>query len=936
MKQIVLSIMLFFAVAANAVPAFPGLINFRQPNDGGTVSIYLKGDERVHWAETKDGYSLMHRNDGSLVFAMQGENGDMLPSPYLAADKEQRSPEVEAFLSTIPLHLHYSQQQVESLTSIWKEVEKAKKGPKYMSDVIGTKKFLLILFEFNDKHFSHNANEFEALMNQVNYTADGRTGSVRDYYYDVSGGLFTLSMDVVGPFRGASNTAFYGNTDYGYQYFAREAVDSAAKYVDFSNYDNDGDGYIDGLHIIFAGHGEEAGASADHIWSHKSNIWNAPTYNNTVVDVYSCSPECSGNSGNNMTHIGVVCHELGHVFGAPDYYDTDYSGSGGEFPGLGEWDIMSGGSWNFSGAAPAHHNPYTKIYVYKWATCNTITATAAQYILDPVAMTNDDFYRVNTSTNGDFFLIENRQKIKWDKGIPGHGMLVYHVHPNANGASVQNYRHPQQIYILAYSTEQYPNDSPSSYGSVNSEYATFPGGTLNRDSLTDNSTPWFRPWSKQPNNLPFYNISDDPRTGKLFFSVQDVSPDPISAMAEGIDTDKILLTWERYGTLSTLILRSDNPNTFATPTSDMREGDTLDNGNIVCYLGSSYTALATGLEQNVHHYFKLFTKKRNGSFSDGIVIDGATLNCPATEWRTEDFENASINSLPDCWSGDWVTSEINGQKSLVSPNNTTMSIRDWSQVTCRPIMFDTTLTRVFQYSIKFLEGCNEETRLNVEYQENAFADWVVIDSVVWDSSLNEWNDRYLLIDNIGNYSRLRFKLSTDGSDRAAIDNIGFSDGWLINCTKGAGGDIEPLGYSVVYWNDSIEYIIRPHEGYDVHRLTYDSRVILPSRLTPRGDGSFSYKVGESSGSHIIHAAFKRNLDINEPAINNITIYPNPTNGILNVNCTTGSTIKIYDTRGCLVISQIATEETTTIDMQNMPKGIYIMQCGKNVKKIVKK
>ena len=938
MKKIIFTILLFFAVAANAVPAFPGLIQFRQPADGKTVSIYMKGDERVHWAETEDGYSLLHRDDGSLVFAMRGENGDMLPSPYLAANRGERDPETEAFLSKTPLHLHFSKSQIESLTMIWDQLENEKRGAKTMASVTGEKKFLLILFEFSDKHFTHSLDQFAALMNQVNYSTNGRTGSVHDYYYDVSGGLFSLNMDVVGPFRGTREMAFYGNTDYGYQYFAREAVDSAAKYVNFADYDNDGDGNIDGLHIIFAGYGEEAGAGEDCIWSHKSYIYNPPTYNNTVVDLYSCSPECSGYNGSELTQIGVICHELGHVFGAPDFYDTDYGSSGGEFPGLGKWDIMSSGSWNNDGCTPAHHNAYTKIYIYHWATCDTITADSARYILDPVAITHNDYYRVNTSTEGDFFLIENRQKIKWDGALPGHGLIVYHVHPNAHGSSVTNKQHPQQIYILAYNNaNQYPNSNPSSYGSINTESASFPGGYAKRDSLTDNSSPWFRPWSKQPNNIPFFNISEDTRTNKVFFTVQDISPDPLSPMTEGLDMDKILLSWTRYGSQKTLILMNPSHTPTSVPCDTTRLGDTLADGSIVVYFNNGYNTVINDLQQGNLYNFRLFTQRNNGTFSNGVNTSGSPLNCQVSNWHSEDFENVPQGQLPDCWLGDWKTESLNGNNVLSTTPNISLTDRFWCPVTSRPLMCEDAQSHVIQYSAHFFDGCSEQTKLMVEFQASPTEDWAVVDTIVWNENLDEWNDRYLFFNGSEIYSRLRFSLYTNGHEKVAIDNLQITDGWLVNSTAAYGGDIEPLGYTVAEPGDSIEYIVTPHSGYEVQRLVYDNHVILPRRLTDRGDGSFSYKIGENNGQHTMHAAFRRTSGIEQAEESSVSIYPNPTNGTLNVTCQAGSAIKLYDTRGSLVLSQTATEEYTTLNLSNLPNGIYILNCdGHKSIKVVKK
>ena len=43
----------------------------------------------------------------------------------------------------------------------------------------------------------------------------------------------------------------------------------------------------------------------------------------------------------------IVLHEFGHALGLPDLYDTDYSSSG-----IGNWGVMSGGSWGGNGSSP--------------------------------------------------------------------------------------------------------------------------------------------------------------------------------------------------------------------------------------------------------------------------------------------------------------------------------------------------------------------------------------------------------------------------------------------------------------------------------------------------------------------------------------------------------------------------------------------------------
>lgn len=933
MKKIIL--FLLVALTCNnifAVPAYPEKISFTQPGTEITVTIYLKGDEHVHWAETVDGYSLLHSDDGSLVYAIRNDKGDMVPTTLLATDPDSRSPEVQEFLKKTEKHLHFSQSQVDEMLSIWKQVEDAKTGPKAMSDVTGDKRFLVILFAFSDKPMTHTIFEFRQLFNQVNFTAGGRTGSVHDYYYDVSGGLFSLHVDIAGPYTGVYNTAFYGNTDQGYQTFAREAVDSAAKDVDFSNYDNDGDGYIDGLHIIFAGYGEEAGAGEDCIWSHKWNIFNAPTYNNTVIDVYSCSPECKGSYGGIITNIGVICHELGHVFGAPDYYDTDYAGSGGEYPGLGQWDIMSSGSWNRSGVTPAQHNPYTKIYIYNWATCDTIDATPQTVILNPSENSLNEFHRINTSTPGDFFLIENRQKIKWDAGIPSHGMLVYHIHPNASGAYVSNYTHPQQIYILTKTSanDSFPTSTPSSYGIINSSAATYPGEYPTRTSLTDNTSPWFRPWSKQPNNIPFLNIAENTTSKQVFFTVGNASPNPLSIIAEGTDQQSIALQWTPYADYKTLIAVNAESNTFGIPDGQYEVGDTIDGGGIVIYKGNASSTLLSDLQRNHLYYFKAFSCITNTTYSDGISAQASTLNCDDFEWQNEDFENTPFNGLPDCWTGDWTVDSIMGQQALVSKGE------GWHSVSSRPLVFDTIHNAVLHFKIHFGNLCNETACIKTEYRSNASAQWQTIDSCNWIFGSATWRDTYLQLPDAGNNSRLRFTAYTNNGASIAIDNIEIQYGSLIYASSDNNGNITPNGYSILGDDDTISYRISPLAGYHLKNIKLDNQTISKNSLISLENDTYIYNLTGVSGSHTVYATFEKNVAINTVDNEILKIYPNPASDHITVEATAGSTVALYDISGRLIEKKNSDGNQLIFNLEQLHKGVYILNNGYTTTKVIKK
>ena len=132
----------------------------------------------------------------------------------------------------------------------------------------------------------------------------------------------SLTVDVVGPYTVSKAMSYYGSNDSDGQdsnpdEMVAEAVALANADVDFSQYDNDKDGVVDGVYVLFAGYGEEAGAPADAIWSHAWEVYPAVTYDGVRISSYSCSPELMNNAQSNpnaiITPIGVICHEFSHV-----------------------------------------------------------------------------------------------------------------------------------------------------------------------------------------------------------------------------------------------------------------------------------------------------------------------------------------------------------------------------------------------------------------------------------------------------------------------------------------------------------------------------------------------------------------------------------------------------------------------------------------------
>jgi len=537
-------------ITAIASPAYPGLIKMTQP-DGTTISLYLKGDEKVHWMESEDGYSLLYDNNKTIVYAISDEKGGMIPSSVVAEDISMRSSPIKTFLKEIPQKLSYSTAQVNTLKSIWEIASNSSgTGSGLFRATIGEARAICALVDFPNREFVKTKEDFNNLMNQAGYSASGAMGSVSDYYKENSYGKLNFVITVAGPYRLSKNWEYYGENDNDgneiaerVQEFATEAARLTFNdpNINPADYDNDNDGFIDSFHIIYAGYGEEAGGGANAIWAHKYGF---PTisFGNKRLNVYSCSPELRGGSGNNITNIGVICHELCHVFGAPDFYDADGDGSGGNFSGTGNWDLMANGSWNNNGISPAHINMYQKI---KFGWVNPEVLNQPQIISNmPNSAMNAVAYRYDTSTPGEYFVLENRQRIGFDRSIPGTGLLIYHV--SITDADIRNntvnIRHPQKMYPVCASANTNPTGTPSSYGSINSSGCPFPG-TSNNTSFTDYTVPAATSWNGANTVKPLTEIQEQNNTISFRFSMPDA--EPVTNLQAIVENQTVKLSWNK-------------------------------------------------------------------------------------------------------------------------------------------------------------------------------------------------------------------------------------------------------------------------------------------------------------------------------------------------------------------------------------------------------
>ena len=779
---IILATALFCLVnVAKAVTAYPYPIRFTQPDKTTVLTLTMKGDERIKWAETEDGYSLIYNDEGYFCYATKDSEGNMVPSQYIATDIAARSAEVQAFLERTPKKLFYSDMQVQNLIRIWNLVNETKTKSLDKAVTLGQVKFPVILASFSNRAFVLQKRQFNNLLNQVNY---GVSGSVHDFYNENSYGKMNLEFVVIGPVQLPRTIAYYGNNSNGNsQQFARDAITLANDSVDFAQFDNDNNGFVDGVHIFFAGYGEESGGGADCIWSHRGTLVTACSVDGKSLRDYSCSPELRGSSGNSVTNIGVICHELGHVFGAPDFYDTDYESSGGQYPGTGTWDIMASGSWNGNGAKPAHHNPYTKCYIYHWATPRTLSQPEV-IVMNDAETYDNSFYRVETATHNEYFLLENRQNHKFDANIPGFGMLVYRAHSSGVPGYNVNNTHPQKFYVVtSVNNNDIPNSFVNSYGTV--ESASCPFGAY-KNQFTDASAPSAKAWNGSATNKPITNITRVTRNKTVCFTFMGADINPGSFEATPATSNSIKLTWGLWNYEKVMLVYSAN-GVFGTPQGEgYNAGDPITGGGTVIYQGYANNFIHSGLTPQTLYRYKIFSL-HNNAWTTGVEASATTPRDARAIPYTENFD-ADSNNLPADWNVEGETDNYkwrvaygdNNSYAPYSPTNcmycgapSTNYDNETTLLETAPVNTSTVGAAHVSFYLRNQKRLNYQDVLTVKYRTSLADEWTTI--AIYNTSMATWREESLNVPCVP-FLQVAFEGTSYFGRGIGIDNVTFAQG----------------------------------------------------------------------------------------------------------------------------------------------------------------
>ncbi len=432
-----------------ASPAAPVEITLTQP-DGTHFTAFQWGDEWNNGYETASGYSILQTADGWWSYARAQADGRLAP-----AHSNGRTLRVGVDLpGDIPLHLRATGKP-SSLRADKPTVAAPAAGPEYVyPPASGDARLLVLLAKFNDQAETYPASYFQQLV-------FGPGSSLKSYYQEVSYGSLNLLPAAESCGTIDDGLADWRALDYAHPNTGASVAEANLKItkdiltlnddcIDYGIYDLDHDGSLAAdellIVVVVAGWEQAYGdAATPSIWAHSFylDFVEQPVLDGVAIgsyyrqSYYAQVGEIHGTgSDQHAATLGVLAHEFGHLLNWPDLYDPD-----GSTEGVGRWSIMGAGGWNQTGTwpgdTPAHPDAWSKWY-QGWLTPLEITTpqddvpinqaedTPEAYLIRSNPGGIDWIFNYHTG-RGEYFLVENRQQTLSDAGLPGCGLLVWHI-----------------------------------------------------------------------------------------------------------------------------------------------------------------------------------------------------------------------------------------------------------------------------------------------------------------------------------------------------------------------------------------------------------------------------------------------------------------------------------------------------------------------------
>ena len=281
----------------------------------------------------------------------------------------------------------------------------------------GARKTFALLIEFQDRQHQNSAQD-------IHKTLYGKPGPGAPYeslaaYYDRASyhKLDLYGGTTLGWYLAPYSRAEVKQTDAGRDRLVKEALEYFnSQGHDFSQYDTDKDGVVDFFYVLWAGQDEGWGG----FWWPYQTVLDDPKFTLNGVGFWRFAWMWESRPLGSPFDAPTPIHETGHALGLPDYYD--YDPKAGAPGGVGGLDMMD--------SAKHDHNCFSK-WMLDWVTPTVISGGSSVLTLRPSGSSDDCvllwYAAKSPALFAQFFMVQNRQRLENDVGIPGDGLVIWHV-----------------------------------------------------------------------------------------------------------------------------------------------------------------------------------------------------------------------------------------------------------------------------------------------------------------------------------------------------------------------------------------------------------------------------------------------------------------------------------------------------------------------------
>ena len=453
-KQLSLIVCLMFcslttwAAKAESIP-----VQVRQA-DGSVITVILRGDEHINWYTTLDGVLLVQGADNNYYIGKVEKSGNLIATKQLAHEALTRSQVERNLIAKQDKEKFYAY-----VNKIAEESENAydnsplTRGPIIDSGYggvpyfphIGSPKALVILAEFQDTTFTIQDTKkvfTNYLMNEGHFTETPygqymNYKGVRGYFKDCSYGKFTPTFDVVGPVKLPKPQAIYGaGKNDRVDLLIADACSAVDGTVNFADYDANGDGIVDLVYVIYAGHSANVtGNKITDIWPKSGTVNISNTFDGKSIRRFGVSNELAGlenkaKDKETINGIGLFCHEFSHTLGLPDIYAYRTPAENQDDQGMEFWDLMDGGTGVRGGRVPASYLAWER-EVMGWMKIDELKKDSSIENLKSIDNSGKAYKIVNPNNSNEYIVLQSMQKGAWNQGwgdgTYGKGLLAYRV-----------------------------------------------------------------------------------------------------------------------------------------------------------------------------------------------------------------------------------------------------------------------------------------------------------------------------------------------------------------------------------------------------------------------------------------------------------------------------------------------------------------------------